>query len=58
MNVFNLLEGEEVIVESRTEAFEPFVVHNETYGWTMSVVIIAIMCAVYSTVALRGLKSV
>lgn len=27
VNVFNLLEGEEVIVESRTQAFEPFVVH-------------------------------
>jgi hypothetical protein len=27
VNVFNLLEGEEAIIESPTNAFEPFVVH-------------------------------
>ena len=27
VNVFNLLEGEEAIVESPTHSFEPFVVH-------------------------------
>ena len=27
MNVLNLVEGEEAVVESPTDAFEPFVVH-------------------------------
>lgn len=27
MNVFNLLEGEEAVIESPSGAFEPFVVH-------------------------------
>ena len=27
VNVFNLLEGDEAIIESPTQAFEPFVVH-------------------------------